>query len=347
MVFQHAQQLGLCPYRHFSDFIQQQGAAFGQFKAAGAALECAGKCSFFVTKNLALDQGLGNGGTIDGDEGFIAPRTHVVNGARHQLFTSPAGSGDQHGGRAGSYLLDQPENLLHLARSSSQTPQCSFVAQTAAQGFVFRARVQDLADVRQDGTQSPEVYGLLDVILNSQTTGVKSGVSRLLGSYHHYRDRLRQISQFFNQLHAAHAGHFDVRYHDGGSEAGNFLQGFQAIGRSVGAIAPSRNQLSQPGSFVFFVLNNQYAFLSHTFLSGFLRCSASTALFREARRAATGQYQFEKIAAKSRKKSSCVDCYTFAKGSACCRIRCSYRQSIRTCLKGFVAPVLFHGLQWI
>ena len=53
---------------------------------------------------------------------------------------------------------------------------------------------------------------------------MECGVGRLLGGYHHHRDRLRQVGQLLHQFHAAHAWHLDVGNHDGGSKGGNFFQ---------------------------------------------------------------------------------------------------------------------------
>jgi len=111
---------------------------------------------------------------------------------------------------------------------------------------------------------------------------MKCRFGRLLGGDHHHCDRLRKVRQLFHQFHPAHAGHLDIGDHDGRSKAGDLFQSFHAIGRSVGAIAPSRDQFGQPGSFVLFVFNDQHAFLRHSFPA-----EAQPALFREARRPAT------------------------------------------------------------
>ena len=57
--------LACVPDRHLADFVEQQGAAFGQFEAAGAAFERAGERAFFVAEDFALDQRFGNGRAID------------------------------------------------------------------------------------------------------------------------------------------------------------------------------------------------------------------------------------------------------------------------------------------
>ena len=263
MVFQHAQQLRLRAHRHLANLVEQQRPAFGKFEAAGAALQRARECAFFMAKNFAFDQGFGNGRAIDGDERFVAPRTQIVDGARHQFLARAARTGDQHRGRARRHLLDQPENRLHFRRCTDQQAERSLIPQAAAQRFVFGAGVLDLADVGQDGAQPPEVDGLLDVVLHAQLPCVKCGLGRLLGGHHYHRHRLRKVRQFLHQLHAAHAGHLDICDHDGRSKDGNLFKSFHTVNRCVSAVAPSGDQLGQSGSFVLLVFDNQYAFLCH------------------------------------------------------------------------------------
>jgi hypothetical protein len=96
MVFENAQQLGLRGYRHFADFIKQDGAAFGQFEAPRAALEGSREGPFFVAKDFAFNQRLRNCRAVDRDEGTLPARAELMNRASHQLFASATGSRDQH-----------------------------------------------------------------------------------------------------------------------------------------------------------------------------------------------------------------------------------------------------------
>ena len=45
-LLQHAQQLGLQVERHFADFVEQDGAAVGQFEFAGTVCDRAGESAF-------------------------------------------------------------------------------------------------------------------------------------------------------------------------------------------------------------------------------------------------------------------------------------------------------------
>ena len=67
-ILQNAQQLGLRSDRHLADLIEQERSAFGQLKAACPPFQRARECAFLVAEDLALHQGFGDGGAVDGDE---------------------------------------------------------------------------------------------------------------------------------------------------------------------------------------------------------------------------------------------------------------------------------------
>ncbi len=56
-----------------SDLIQQQRASVGQLELPFLVLDGAGKGAFHVPEELALDQGLGDGGAVHCHEGAVGP----------------------------------------------------------------------------------------------------------------------------------------------------------------------------------------------------------------------------------------------------------------------------------
>jgi hypothetical protein len=74
-LFQHAQQPRLQGQRHFADFVEEEGAVVGRLEQARMAAPArAREGPFLVAEQLRLQQGLGDGAAIDGDEGRFAPR---------------------------------------------------------------------------------------------------------------------------------------------------------------------------------------------------------------------------------------------------------------------------------
>ena len=85
-VRQHAQQSRLDVERHIPNLIQKQRPAVGLFKAALTNGVGAGKGAFFVTKQLGLNQILGDRGHIQGDKRRFGPRAMAMQGMCDQFF---------------------------------------------------------------------------------------------------------------------------------------------------------------------------------------------------------------------------------------------------------------------
>ena len=68
---QHAQHLDLDQERHIADFVEEDRAGVGEFEAALALLDRAGKGAAFVSEQLALDHAFGQRGAVDLDEGAV------------------------------------------------------------------------------------------------------------------------------------------------------------------------------------------------------------------------------------------------------------------------------------
>jgi hypothetical protein len=71
----------------------------------------AGERAPLVAEDLALEQRLGEGGAVDGDEGPPGPGTVVVDGAGHHLLAGPALAAEQHGGSALGHPVHHVEHL--------------------------------------------------------------------------------------------------------------------------------------------------------------------------------------------------------------------------------------------
>ena len=123
--FQDPEQFDLQFQFELADFVQEQGPAFGQFKAAHLVADGPGKGAFDVAEQFRFDQGLHQGRTAEGHEGALGPGTLQVDGLGEEVLAGPRfpfqdhrrlGAGDvgQHGQQAfhGGALADD----LNLSR---------------------------------------------------------------------------------------------------------------------------------------------------------------------------------------------------------------------------------------
>src|SRR5260370_39650095 len=129
VIFQDAKQFGLCSHWHFANLIEKNRSALGELKAAGASLESAGEGALFMTEDFAFDQGLWNGGAIDGYERTVTARAQFVDGARHELFACAAGARDEHRRGTGPDRFEEPEYFLHLWRPAVGPARRSWIPQ--------------------------------------------------------------------------------------------------------------------------------------------------------------------------------------------------------------------------
>jgi hypothetical protein len=109
---QHPQQPGLQAQRHVADLVEEQRAAVGRLdQPALGPRPGAGEAAGQVAEQLALDQALGDGRAVDGDEGLRAALAGGVQGLG-EVFLAAAGlAGDQQADRA----VDQARGALDLA----------------------------------------------------------------------------------------------------------------------------------------------------------------------------------------------------------------------------------------
>ena len=87
VIFQNPQQLGLRFQFKITDLIDKQSTMMGCFKTSPTGFRRAGKRTFRMTEQFALDQVFRNGGHIHGHKRFCCPRAVTMNGLGNQFFS--------------------------------------------------------------------------------------------------------------------------------------------------------------------------------------------------------------------------------------------------------------------
>ena len=95
--FENTEQLSLKIERHLADLIEEDRAVVGFFEQAFRLFECTGESSCLVTEHLAFQQVAAERGTVDGDKGFIATGTILMDGLGKHLLAGPGLAGEQDG----------------------------------------------------------------------------------------------------------------------------------------------------------------------------------------------------------------------------------------------------------
>ena len=113
---EHTQKLGLQFERQFGNFIKEDSSTMCQLESSGPPGCCTGKGAPFVTEELALAEGCGNGRAVHADEWLRGSVARLVNGASYQLFTGAGFSGDENGCRRRCHLMNSSDD-----RTNSRT----------------------------------------------------------------------------------------------------------------------------------------------------------------------------------------------------------------------------------
>ncbi len=112
-LLQDAQQFYLQRYRHITDFIKKQRAAFSRLKQPFTAADRAGKRAARMAEQLRFQQLFRQRAAVNGDKRVFGARAGVMDGLRQNLFAGTALAVNQHADirlRHHMRLLQQPQH---------------------------------------------------------------------------------------------------------------------------------------------------------------------------------------------------------------------------------------------
>jgi hypothetical protein len=128
LLLENAEELGLELERNVADFVEENGAAIGEFEAADFLVDGTGEGAAFVAEKLGFEQAGGNGGAIDFDEGAFTARAEIVDGAGDELLAGAGFAEDENGGRCRRDELDLGESALERSTVTDDLFKIEFAA---------------------------------------------------------------------------------------------------------------------------------------------------------------------------------------------------------------------------
>src|SRR6266478_3157362 len=96
LLLQNPEELRLKRRRHVSDLVEENRPALTLLELADPSAVGARERAPFMTKQLALEQVLGNCGAIERQERGLRARAVLVDGARDELLARAALAGDEY-----------------------------------------------------------------------------------------------------------------------------------------------------------------------------------------------------------------------------------------------------------
>lgn len=118
-----------------ADFVEEEGAPIGDFGASEAALGGPSEGTAFVAKELALDEGFGESGAVEGDKGAAFAGGEFDDGARDEFLAGAGAAADEDGGIGGGDLADLFVDLAHFAAGADHI--AGGMLEEAAQAEIF------------------------------------------------------------------------------------------------------------------------------------------------------------------------------------------------------------------
>ena len=183
-LLEDAQELGLEGLGHGVDFIQEDGAALGFLEEADLVLNGAGEGAFFMAKEFGLEEVLGEGGAIDGDEGLVLAGGVEMEGAGDQFLAGAAFALDEDGGVGIGYFCNEVVNLLHARTGANDVLGLVLVLDDAAEVADFALVILVLQGALHGVEQFVDFEGLDDVIEGAGLEGHDGGLNGLVGGDH-------------------------------------------------------------------------------------------------------------------------------------------------------------------
>ncbi len=190
---EHAQELHLHLQRHIADFVEEQGAPFGELETPLPGRECARESAFLVPEQFAFQQVRGNGAAIHRHERVAGTAGQLVDVARHHFLARAGLAEDQHVGVVRRDLLDQPMHRTHGAGRAAWTE----AMRARLRGMTFT----DVVCLIENGGQTALFHRVVQMKPHEIAAGLRD-FRQPVGAQVNHRERQRHRAQFRNEFPA-------------------------------------------------------------------------------------------------------------------------------------------------
>ena len=209
-----------------------------------------------MTEQLALDQFLGNRGTVDLDELRLGPPRQRMNTARDQLLAGAVLAKDEHAAvarRRAIHLLSQRDDPLAFA------DDFHLLAELRAQARVLLYQRVLAERVAHHQQQALERNGLLDEVVRPQLRGAHGSLDIRVPGDHHGRFSGVQMLELLEDLEPIHPRQPDVEQHQIVALTLEHGEGQLTAARNLNGVALVTQGGGERGAYVGLVVNDQDA----------------------------------------------------------------------------------------
>ena len=137
----HPEQLGLQLQRQFPDLVETKGGTIGDLEPADLPGIGPGKCPLLPAEQFALNQIARQGSAVDGDQGPIPARAHVVDGGGDQILSRTGLAEDEDRCVRRGDLLRSIKDILETIALPENMAELMFRFESLDGSKYFRPRV--------------------------------------------------------------------------------------------------------------------------------------------------------------------------------------------------------------
>ena len=205
--------------RQLADLVEEERAARGLLEKPLAVAVGVGEGALAMPEQLGLEQGVGDGAAVDGDEGPAVARREPVDGAGDQLLAGARLAVDEHRGLELGDLAHGAEEVEHLPAARHQVAEPAFGllpagANLLVQRLVLAEEALALLGLAQQQHQLVGLEGLRNVVVGAALHGLDGDVAAAVGGHDHDGGVHVAPPDLVDQVHAALPGHAQVRDDD-------------------------------------------------------------------------------------------------------------------------------------
>ncbi len=166
-----------------------------------------------MTEQFVLDERVGDGRAVDGDERPIATGRKLMDGAREQLLACPRLALQQYSRIRGRDTLDGLRNIDDGARLTDDRRQAVALLKLFLEEQVLVPHLANLAATAKQQKQVIDVDRLLDEIVGTQFHGFDRALDRAERGHHNHRTVRIAFLRLAQHRNAIRAGKAKVREH--------------------------------------------------------------------------------------------------------------------------------------
>ena len=213
-LLQGPQQLGLHRQRHLADLVEKQRPALGLREEPLAVVAGVGEGPLDVPEQLALQQRVGQGRDVHGDERLLPPLAMLVQAPGNHLLARAALAHDQHRGLGIGDLRQLVVELEHGRALAEQVFETARSLHRLAERMDLLLELPPFDRPAEDHRQQLHFDRLGDEVVGPGANGGNGRLQAAEGRHHDHRHVGPVGHQPRAELQPVHARHLQVGQHD-------------------------------------------------------------------------------------------------------------------------------------